>query len=144
MTSEVEATFSACFGAPFWPLPPTRYAAMLTEKIRRHSVRCYMVNTGWSGGLYGEGERIDLDHTREMVRAAIAGDLEDVETHADPVFGLNIPESVPGVPDGILDPRETWDDSDAYDEHARKLADLFKENFEKFDGEEEVRRAGPQ
>jgi phosphoenolpyruvate carboxykinase (ATP) len=144
MTSEVEATFSACFGAPFWPLPPTRYAAMLSEKIRRHSVRCYMVNTGWSGGLYGEGERIDLDHTREMVRAAIAGDLEDVETHSDPVFGLNIPESVPGVPDDILDPRETWDDSDAYDEHARKLADLFKENFEKFDGEEEVRRAGPQ
>jgi phosphoenolpyruvate carboxykinase (ATP) len=144
MTAEVEATFSACFGAPFWPLPPTRYAAMLSEKIRRHSVRCYMVNTGWSGGLYGEGERIDLQHTREMVRAAIAGKLEGVETHADPVFGLHMPESVAGVPDGILDPRETWDDKDSYDEHARKLADLFKENFEKFEGEEEVRRAGPQ
>jgi phosphoenolpyruvate carboxykinase (ATP) len=144
MTAEVEATFSACFGAPFWPLPPTRYSSMLSEKIRRHSVQCYMVNTGWSGGPYGVGERIDLPHTREMVRAAIAGRLEEVETHADPVFGLNIPESVPGVPDGILDPRETWDDKDAYDEHARKLANLFKENFEKFEGEEEVRRAGPQ
>jgi phosphoenolpyruvate carboxykinase (ATP) len=144
MTDEVEATFSTCFGAPFWPLPPTRYASMLSEKIRRHSVRCYMVNTGWSGGPYGVGERIDLPHTREMVRAAIAGKLEGVETHSDPTFGLNMPESVPGVPDGILDPRETWDDKDAYDEQARKLADLFKENFEKFEGEEEVRRAGPQ
>jgi phosphoenolpyruvate carboxykinase (ATP) len=144
MTAEVEATFSTCFGAPFWPLPPTRYSSMLSEKIRRHSVRCYMVNTGWSGGPYGVGERIDLPHTREMVRAAIAGKLEGVETHADPTFGLNMPESVPGVPDGILDPRETWDDKDAYDEQARKLADLFKENFEKFEDEEEVRRAGPQ
>src|ERR671916_825627 len=144
MSAEVEATFSACFGAPFWPLPATLYSSMLSEKIRRHSVRCYMVNTGWSGGPYGVGERIDLPHTREMVRAAIAGKLEGVETHADPVFGLNMPESVPGVPDGILDPRETWDDKDAYDEQARKLADLFKENFEKFEDEEEVRRAGPQ
>src|SRR5918997_4100217 len=143
-TTEVEATFSTCFGAPFWPLPPTRYASMLSEKIRGHSVRCYMVNTGWSGGPYGVGERIDLPHTREMGRAAIAGGLEGVETHADPVFGFNMPESVPGVPDGILDPRETWDDKAAYDEQARKLADLFKENFEKFEGEEEVRRAGPK
>jgi phosphoenolpyruvate carboxykinase (ATP) len=146
MQTEVEATFSTCFGAPFWPLPPTRYSRMLSEKIRRHAVRCYMVNTGWSGGPYGVGERIDLSHTREMVRAAIAGKLEGVETHADPVFGLNMPASVPGVPDGILDPRETWPEKDAYDEQARKLADLFKENFEKFEGEVEgeVRLAGPQ
>jgi phosphoenolpyruvate carboxykinase (ATP) len=146
MTTEVEATFSACFGAPFWPLPATRYSSMLSEKIRRHSVRCYMVNTGWSGGPYGEGERIDLPHTREMVRAAIGGKLDGVETHPDPVFGLNVPESVPGVPDGILDPRETWNDTEAYDEQAKKLASLFKENFEKFEGqvEEEVRRAGPE
>jgi phosphoenolpyruvate carboxykinase (ATP) len=144
MTTQVEATFSACFGAPFWPLPPTRYSSMLSQKIRRHSVRCYMVNTGWSGGPYGTGERIDLAHTREMVRAAIAGKLEGVETHVDALFGLNIPESVPGVPAGILDPRGTWDDKEGYDEHARKLAGLFKENFEKFEGEEEVRRAGPR
>jgi phosphoenolpyruvate carboxykinase (ATP) len=146
MTTEVEATFSACFGAPFWPLPATRYSSMLSEKIRRHSVRCYMVNTGWSGGPYGEGERIDLPHTREMVRAAIGGKLDGVETHPDPVFGLNVPDNVPGVPDGILDPRETWDDTEAYDEQAKKLASLFKENIEKFEGEveEEVRRAGPQ
>jgi phosphoenolpyruvate carboxykinase (ATP) len=146
MTTEVEATFSTCFGAPFWPLPPTRYSSMLSERIRRHSVRCYMVNTGWSGGPYGEGERIDLPHTREMVRAAIAGKLEGIDTHADPVFGLNMPASVPGVPDEILDPRETWDDKDAYDEQAKKLADLFKDNFERFEGEVEevVWRAGPQ
>jgi phosphoenolpyruvate carboxykinase (ATP) len=146
MTAEVEATFSTCFGAPFWPLPPTRYSSMLSEKIRHHSVRCYMVNTGWSGGEYGVGERIDLPHTREMVRAAIAGELEGVETHADPVFGLNMPASVPEVPNGILDPRETWPDKDAYDEQARKLANLFKENFERFESEvaQDVRRAGPQ
>ena len=146
MTTEVEATFSTCFGAPFWPLPPTHYSSMLSEKIRRHSVRCYMVNTGWSGGPYGVGERIDLPHTREMVRAAIAGKLDNVETHADPVFWLNMPASVPGVPDEILDPRETWPGKDAYDEQAKKLAGLFKENFSKFEGEveEEVRRAGPQ
>ena len=145
MKTEVEATFSACFGAPFWPLPATRYSSMLSEKILRHSVRCYMVNTGWSGGPYGVGERIELSHTREMVRAAIAGELEGVATHADPIFGLNMPASVPGVPDGILDPRETWPDKRAYDENARKLAGLFKENFEKFEGEvaEGVRQAGP-
>ena len=146
MTTEVEATFSTCFGSPFWPLPPTRYSSMLSEKIRRHSVRCYMVNTGWSGGPYGVGERIDLPHTREMVRAAIAGKLEGVETHADPVFGLNIPTSVPGVPDGILDPRETWPGKGSHDEQAKKLAGLFKENFGRFESEvaEDVGRAGPQ
>jgi phosphoenolpyruvate carboxykinase (ATP) len=146
METAVEATFSACFGEPFWPLAATRYSRMLSEKIRRHSVRCYMVNTGWSGGPYGVGERIDLRHTREMVRAAIAGRLEGVKTHADPLFGLNIPARVPGVPNGILDPRETWPDKDAYDAYARKLADLFRENFERFEGavEAEVRLAGPR
>ena len=145
MQTAVEATFSTCFGAPFLPLPATSYSSMLARKIRRHSVRCYMVNTGWSGGPYGAGERIDLPHTREMVRSAIAGKLDHVETHVDPVFGLSIPASVPGVPGGILDPRETWSDKDAYDEQAKKLADLFKENFENFEDEvgEEVRRAGP-
>jgi phosphoenolpyruvate carboxykinase (ATP) len=145
MTTEVEATFSACFGAPFWPLPATLYSSMLSQRIREHSVRCYMVNTGWSGGPYGVGERIDLPHTREMVRAAIAGRLDGVETHPDPVFGLNVPESVPGVPDGILDPSETWDDREAFEEQAQKLASLFEDNFSKFEGrvDEEVRRAGP-
>jgi phosphoenolpyruvate carboxykinase (ATP) len=146
MTTKVEATFSTCFGAPFLPLPATRYSSMLSEKIRRHSVRCYMVNTGWSGGPYGVGRRIDLPHTREMVRAAIAGRLEGAETHTDPVFGLHRPVSAPGVPDGILDPRETWPDKGAYDEQAKKLANLFKENFSKFEDaiEEAVRRAGPR
>src|ERR671932_1072832 len=135
MQSAVEATFSTCFGAPFLPLPATSYSSMLAQKIRRHSARCYMVNTGWSGGPYGAGERIDLPHTREMVRAAIAGELDHVETHVDPVFGLSIPASVPGVPDGILDPRETWPDKGAYDEQAERLAGLFKENFEIFEDE---------
>jgi phosphoenolpyruvate carboxykinase (ATP) len=146
METEVEATFSTCFGAPFLPLAATRYSSMLSEKIRRHAARCYMVNTGWSGGPYGVGERIDLPHTREMVRAAIAGRLDGVDTHPDPVFGLNVPASVPGVPDGILDPRETWPDKEAYDEQAQRLAGLFKANFEKFADEvaEDVRRAGPR
>jgi phosphoenolpyruvate carboxykinase (ATP) len=146
MTCEVEATFSACFGSPFWPLPATRYSSMLSEKIRRHSVRCYMVNTGWSGGPYGVGERIDLPHTREMVRAAIAGKLDGIETHPDPFFGLSVPESVPGVPDEILDPAETWNDREAYEEQAKMLAALFKENFSKFDDEveEAVKNAGPR
>jgi phosphoenolpyruvate carboxykinase (ATP) len=146
METAVEATFSTCFGAPFWPLAATRYSRMLSEKIRRHSVRCYMVNTGWSGGPYGVGERIDLAHTREMVRASIAGSLEGVRTHPDPLFGLNVPASVRGVPNRILDPRESWPDKDAYDAYARKLADLFKENFRKFEGEVErgVRLAGPR
>ena len=127
------------------PLGATCYSSMLSEKIRRHSARCYMVNTGWSGGPYGVGDRIDLVHTREMVRVAIAGRLDGVETHPDPVFGLNVPASVPGVPGGILDPRETWPDKDAYDEQAKKLAGLFRANFEGFAGEvaEDVRRAGP-
>jgi phosphoenolpyruvate carboxykinase (ATP) len=146
MESEVEATFSTCFGAPFLPLPATTYSTMLSEKMREHGARAYLVNTGWSGGPYGTGDRIDLPHTRAMVRAAIAGELDDVETHPDPVFGLNVPTEVPGVPTGMLDPRNTWQDGEAYDEQARKLANLFRENFQKFEAEvsEEVKAAGPQ
>ncbi len=145
MESEVEATFSTCFGAPFLPLPATTYAAMLSEKVREHRVRCYLINTGWSGGPYGVGERIDLDATREMVRAVIGGKLDDAPTNEHPIFGLNVPVDVPGVPKEILDPRETWKDKEAYDERAEKLASLFRENFTQFESEvsEEVRKAGP-
>ena len=145
METDVEATFSTCFGAPFLPLPATTYSGMLAEKMREHGTRAYLINTGWSGGPYGTGERIDLAHTRAMVRASIAGKLDGVETHPDPVFGLNVPAEVPGVPQVILDPRNTWQDGDAYDEQAKKLADLFRENFEQFESEvsEDVRNAGP-
>ncbi|QIN83829.1 phosphoenolpyruvate carboxykinase (ATP) [Rubrobacter tropicus] len=146
MDSEVEATFSACFGAPFLPLPATTYATMLSERLREHGARCYLINTGWSGGAYGVGERIDLSATREMVRAVIEGRLDGAETRQHSVFGLNVPVEVPGVPTEVLDPRGTWPDKDAYDEQAKKLADLFRENFTKFEGSvtDEVRNAGPQ
>ena len=145
MENEVEATFSTCFGAPFLPLPPTMYSAMLSEKMREHGARCYLINTGWLGGPYRVGERIDIAATREMVRAAIGGELADVETWEHPIFGLNVPTEVTGVPTEVLDPKGTWDDKDAYDEQARELAGLFAENFENFKAEvdEEVKKAGP-
>jgi phosphoenolpyruvate carboxykinase (ATP) len=145
MENEVEATFSTCFGAPFLPLPPGTYAAMLSEKMREHGSRCYLLNTGWSGGPYGVGSRIDLKATRRMVRAASGGELDGVETREHPFFGLEVPVEVPGISDEILDPKRTWDDKDAYDDHARELANLFAENFTKFEDEvgEEVKGAGP-
>ncbi len=142
---EPQATFSACFGAPFLPLPPATYARLLGEKIARHQVKVWLVNTGWTGGAYGQGERISLPYTRAMVRAALAGDLDDVPLRTDPYFGLQIPERCPGVPDEVLDPRQTWADKEAYDRQARMLADLFRENFATYEGEvtPEVRAAGP-
>ncbi len=146
MESEVEATFSTCFGAPFLPLPATTYSRMLSERLREHGVRCYLINTGWSGGPYGVGSRIDIAATREMIRAVIEGKLDDAETRTDPFFGLNVPVEVPGVPTEVLDPRGTWESGEAYDEQAEKLAGLFRENFEKFESEvsEEVGDAGPR
>ncbi|HEX2109719.1 MAG TPA: phosphoenolpyruvate carboxykinase (ATP), partial [Rubrobacteraceae bacterium] len=145
MESEVEATFSTCFGAPFLPLPPNTYATMLAEKMREHGARCYLVNTGWTGGPYGTGSRIDINETRAMVRAAITGKLDGVETWEHPVFGLHVPEAIPGVSSEVLDPKGTWSDKEAYDRRARELANLFVENFKKFEDEvdEEVKGAGP-
>ncbi len=145
MEAEVEATFSTCFGAPFLPLPATTYAQMLSERLRSQGTRVYLLNTGWTGGPYGVGERISLPHTRAMARAAVSGRLEGVKTREEPFFGLRVPTSVPGVPTGVLDPRETWDDVDAYDAQARKLAELFRENFEGFESDvsQEVKNAGP-
>ncbi len=146
MENEVEATFSTCFGSPFLPLPPTTYSTMLSERLRRHGSQCYLINTGWSGGPYGTGSRIDITATREMVRAVIDGKMDNAETYTDPFFGLNVPREVPGVPTEILDPRKTWDDPEAYDQQARKLAGLFQENFTKFEFEVDrsVQEAGPQ
>jgi phosphoenolpyruvate carboxykinase (ATP) len=127
-----QATFSSCFGAPFLPLRPGEYANLLRERIEKHNVNCFLINTGWSGGPYGVGERININYTRSMVRAAVNGALNNVETITDPVFGLRIPTSCPEVPAEILIPRNTWEDKEAYDHQAQHLANRFKENFKQF------------
>lgn len=140
-----QATFSTCFGAPFLPLDATVYAEMLGEKIDAHDVDVFLVNTGWTGGAYGEGERINLSYTRAMVHAALEGELHEVETIQDPIFGLNIPAHCPGVPDHVLQPKKAWSDPDHYDVKAKELADKFKTNFEKFAGvTETIKGAGPR
>ncbi|UCC43810.1 MAG: phosphoenolpyruvate carboxykinase [Candidatus Zixiibacteriota bacterium] len=133
--TEPQATFSACFGAPFMVLHPCRYAELLTEKIRKHKVRCWLVNTGWSGGPYGVGSRMKIEYTRALLNAALTGRLDDVAYETDPVFDLQVPTSCEGVPKKILKPRQTWDDPAAYDDKAQHLAGLFKENFRQFEGE---------
>jgi phosphoenolpyruvate carboxykinase (ATP) len=144
--TEPKETFSACFGAPFLPLPPHVYAEMLGERIARHGAQCWLVNTGWTGGRFGSGRRMRLSHTRAMVRAALAGRLDHVTTSREPVFGLEVPTHVPGgVPDDLLRPRETWSDPAAYDAMAQKLAGLFRQNFQQFEARVHaaVREAGP-
>ncbi len=144
--TEPTATFSACFGAPFLPLHPGVYAEMLGEKIARHGVTVWLVNTGWTGGPFGVGRRMKLRHTRRMVAAALAGELDGVETTADPTFCLAVPKRVEGVPTELLDPRATWKDPEAYDRRAAALAEMFAENFARYeDGVgEEVRAAVPK
>jgi phosphoenolpyruvate carboxykinase (ATP) len=143
--SEPKATFSTCFGEPFMMRDPSVYADLLGQKIRRHDTDCWLVNTGMTGGPYGVGHRIELDYTRAMVDAILDGTLADVPRTRDPVFGLSIPDRVPGVPDSVLTPRQTWDDPQAYDRHARELANDFAENFETYVEQvsDEVRAAGP-
>ena len=126
---EPVATFSACFGAPFMALHPSVYAEMLGQKIAKHEVDCWLVNTGWTGGPHGVGHRMKIGHTRAMVHAALDGSLRDVPTTVDPVFGLHVPESCPNVPAEVLNPRNTWEDKDAYDRAAANLARMFRENF---------------
>jgi phosphoenolpyruvate carboxykinase (ATP) len=129
--TEPQATFSTCFGAPFMVHHPTTYARLLGRKIDEHDVDCWLVNTGWSGGPYGVGNRMAIAHTRAMVNAAIEGRiLDDYETER--FFGLRIPKSVPDVPTEVLNPRDSWADKAAYDEQARKLAQLFYDNFKRF------------
>ena len=142
---EPTATFSAGFGAPFLPRHPGEYAAMLVDRLERFDVPVWLVNTGWTGGPYGTGERMNINHTRNMVRAAIGGELADVRTVEDPIFRVAVPVSVPGVPDELLTPRETWADPVAYDAAARRLATMFHDNFAKYaDGVSEgIREAGP-
>ncbi len=143
--TEPQATFSACFGAPFMPMHPTVYAELLAEKIREHDSKVWLFNTGWTGGPHGTGHRMELDYTRQMVSEALAFNLNNVEFETDPVFGLAIPKKVNGVPDEVLNPRNTWNDKDAYDKKAKQLAKMFEENFKQFKGKAsaELAEAGP-
>ncbi|MBO9150659.1 phosphoenolpyruvate carboxykinase (ATP) [Chitinophaga sp. GCM10012297] len=144
--TEPKSTFSACFGAPFLPLHPTRYAQMLGEKMRKHNVNVWLINTGWTGGPYGTGSRIKLNYTRAMISAALKGELDKVAYKNDAVFGVAIPEAVPGVPTELLDPRNTWADGAAYDAQAADLAAQFVKNFEKYAGkaDPEILEAAPK
>jgi phosphoenolpyruvate carboxykinase (ATP) len=142
---EPQPTFSACFGAAFLVWHPTKYAKMLGNLLSAHRANVWLINTGWSGGPYGTGKRMKLAHTRAMVHAALAGDLDSVKTDTDPVFGLAIPTEVKGVPIKVLNPRQTWPDAVAYDAQARKLARMFRENFEKFGSvDSATKNAGPK
>jgi phosphoenolpyruvate carboxykinase (ATP) len=142
---EPKATFSACFGAPFMPRHPGEYARMLTERLEHQDADVWLVNTGWTGGPYGIGERMNIAHTRSMVRAALDGRLAHVHTRTDPTFGFEVPLRCPDVPPSFLNPRSTWKDHDAYDQSARRLAAMFVANFRSFeDGvSDEIRAAGP-
>jgi phosphoenolpyruvate carboxykinase (ATP) len=141
---EPQPTFSACFGAPFLPQPPVVYARLLAKRLDEHGARVWLVNTGWTGGMYGEGSRMPIKATRALLRAAIAGELAGVEYRTDPLFGFEVPVSVPGVESSLLQPRLTWADPEAYDAKARELADMFRENFSKFAADDNIVAGGPR
>lgn len=142
--TEPQPNFSPCFGGPFLPRPPRVYADQLAERIKKHGASVWLVNTGWTGGPYGTGSRMKLAHTRAMIASALNGNLKSAKFHEDPIFGLHIPSSVDGVPDGVLNPRDTWKDKGAYDAKAKELAKKFRENDAKFDMPDAVRKAGPK
>jgi phosphoenolpyruvate carboxykinase (ATP) len=144
--TEPKATFSTCFGAPFLPLNPNVYAKLLGEKIAKHQAKVWLVNTGWTGGPYGVGSRMKIAHTRAMITAALTGQLDNASYTNHPVFNLDVPKTVPGVPDAVLDARSTWPDAAKYDEQARKLAQMFADNFKTFEGDVDakVKAAGPR
>ena len=143
--TEPKATFSTCFGAPFLPLPPGRYAKMLGERIAKHNARVWLVNTGWSGGGFGVGKRMPIGYTRALLGAALSGKLDSMEYQQDPIFNLDVPAECPGVPADVLMPRRTWADPSAYDAQAARLAKMFTENFKNFESSvsAEVLAAGP-
>ena len=142
---EPKAVFSECFAAPFMPRPASIYAKMLGEKIKKHNTVVYLINTGWSGGPYGVGNRIKIQYSRAMVTSALSGALDIVKYRHDDLFNLDIPTECPNVPADILDPKNTWIDKDSYDLSAKKLAQMFVENFKKFkDAPQEIRDAGPK
>ena len=131
--TEPQTTFSACFGAVFLPLHPTKYAEMLGRKMDENpNINVWLINTGWTGGSYGTGHRMKLPYTRAMITAALNGQLDEVKFTKHPVFGMMVPGAVPGVPSEILDPRNTWADKEAYDTTAASLAEKFVTNFKKY------------
>jgi len=144
--TEPQATFSACFGAPFLPLPPGEYTKLLGQKIEKYKVNAWLVNTGWTGGPYGVGSRMKIAYTRAMVNAALSGELDDVPTEADPIFGLFMPTRCPNVPSEVLNPRNTWSDKAAYDAQARKLAQMFVDNLKQFgdDISDKIKKVAPR
>jgi phosphoenolpyruvate carboxykinase (ATP) len=130
--TEPEPTLSTCFGAPFMPRRPEVYGKLLQQKIARHGSDCWLVNTGWTGGAHGTGERMPIKATRALLSAALDGSLARGRFRRDPNFGFDVPLSCPGVPDQLLDPRRTWKDGDAYDAQARKLVAMFSDNFAQY------------
>jgi phosphoenolpyruvate carboxykinase (ATP) len=144
--TEPEATFSTCFGAPFMPRHPSVYGNLLKERIAKGGVQCWLLNTGWTGGKYGTGQRMPIKATRALLNAALDGSLGSAEFRKDANFGFDVPVAVPGVDSAILDPRATWADKDDYDRTAHKLVQLFVDNFAQFEAhvDEGVRKAAPQ
>ena len=144
--TEPQATFSTCFGAPFMALHPSVYAGLLGNKIKNHNVDCWLVNTGWTGGPYGVGHRMEIKYTKRLVNAALNGELNDVPMVEDPIFGLQVPTKCEGVPQEVLIPRNTWSDKDAYDAKAKYLAQQFVKNFSEFNDfvSEEIKNAAPK
>jgi phosphoenolpyruvate carboxykinase (ATP) len=144
--TEPVSVFSACFGAPFMPLHPTKYAEILGKKVQDHKVNIWLINTGWTGGAFGVGKRISLKYTRSMISAALKGELNDVQYETLPVFELQYPLNCPGVPSEILDPRKTWNDQELYDQTLEKLATLFIKNFNKYEenASESIMAGAPQ
>src|SRR5262249_24894759 len=144
--TEPQATFSACFGAPFLPQPPSVYARMLGEKLRQHGSTVWLINTGWTGGPYGEGERMPIAATRTMLHAALSGRLDHARFRTDPIFGFDVPVEISGVESRLLDPRSTWRDQAAYGEKARRLAQMFRDNFARLadSAGEDIAAAGPR
>lgn len=144
--TEPEATFSTCFAAPFLPLPPARYAELLHNRLKTHGSAVWLVNTGWTGGPYGQGRRMPLAQTRALLQAALTGAFNQASWAPDPIFGIQVPSNCPGVPAEVLQPRKTWSDPSAYDAKARQLVERFRVNFEKYAAtvSEAVRRAGPR
>jgi phosphoenolpyruvate carboxykinase (ATP) len=142
----VEPEFSTCFGAPFLPRPPAEYGNLLRDYIAKHKVDCWLVNSGWTGGIYGVGRRMPIKVTRALVTAALDGSLRHASYRTDPYFGFAVPIMVPGIEPDILDPQKTWKDEAAFDETARKVVGMFQKNFTKFESavDGEVRAAAPK
>ena len=130
--TEPQPTFSTCFGAPFMPRRPEVYGNLLREKIAQHGATCWLVNTGWTGGAYGTGNRMPIKATRSLLTAALDGSLATAEFRKDPNFGFDVPVDVPGVPQVLLDPRRTWGNPEGYDKQAAKLVQMFADNFEQY------------